>query len=638
MKRLIFLLFFFVIIFPVLAHAYDPCMLIGGSCQASCSEGEEEIELTTPCDSGICCVPTTQALVNPEASSLTCLDGTLLDSCSSAIQPNFCSQDGILTEDCLVCGCPAPEDICNPDGSCTLAQFQGQQSTDLGLINSPPLTSPIPQISSPFNLDLKAYATDPESQELFFAFQQTQDLSYSSSISACTIIDSMLSCQPAQSQGAETIQVIVSDGVKSSTLDVSIITQQASQQELNLPPIAAAGEDIVAYSGQRIILDASKSTDPDNDLIYQDSSFVWKHNNLVIGRGVTLLKRFDSPGGYTVELEVTDSAGLTSKDTVSVFIQNKNRCRNTTASYFPQDTICDNKWPSHQGELIAINSRSQSCDLIEVCDESTDYIIEDAIDCCDGSPLKDSRKAGACNFANKYSQGSQKRCQGIYLIKGIGDNAIYMQDYFEAEMCCYAVESICTKPANFYKAKPLPRTQKQQNVQNIFCKTTPANRILGNWYSDTVLSYNNIALQDLHAGATINVLATGTCVDYSVALVTLLRKIGYTQDEVFVAEASNHAYTLIRLPLDRKFHFADTTGNNAPSIILGSTPRGYSYCENLMACYNDHGKQLCPELKSIVGCEGIKEPFTKQASRFSFKTQKIVKGAVSLFVEEVKRE
>jgi len=621
----------------------DSCSSIGGQCLESCNEQQEEIQLNQPCESGICCKQSTQALVNPEASSSTCRDGTQLNSCSESIKPNFCTQEGVMLESCSSCGCPNPEDICNPDGSCTLSTTQGEESSDIGLVNNPPLTTDVQQITSPFTIDLKLYAVDPEGKPLTFIFQQTQSPSYSSQFSQCTISNSILSCQPSQSSGNEKVAIIASDTLKYSLISINIQSQgQAQQQAIpNQPPQPIITGNNFAYIGKKISLDASKTTDANGDLIFQDYSFVWKLNQQEIGRGIKLTTSFDAPGVYTIELEATDAAGLTGISSIGISIldhSSKSKCRNTTAVYFPQDTICDNKWPSREGELIAINSRSKSCDLIEVCDDGLDFIVEDAIDCCDGTPLTEIKKAKACNFANQYSQGNQQRCQGLYAIKGVGDNAIYMQDYLEAEMCCYGVESICTKPSNLYTRNPLPRTSKQQNIQQLECKTSKENRVLGNWYSDSLMSYNNIALQDLHAGATINALATGTCVDYGVALTTILRKLGYSKDDVFLGEASNHAYTIVRLPLDIKYHIVDTTGNKAPSIILGNVPYGYPYCQNLLNCYNDLGKQLCPEMKSIVGCEGVKEPFTKQASRISFKTQKITKKIVSLLVEEATRE
>jgi len=526
------------------------------------------------------------------------------------------------------------QENCAVDGSCP--QTATQESSDLNLINNPPLVVEIPQITTPFNLDLKLYAVDPENQPMTFVFESTLTSTYSSGMASCSLQSSLLSCLSGSTSGFDKLTILVSDGMKTTPLAINIFNEAASAVSINLPPQANAGQDISAFPGHRVLLDATKTTDPNNDLVFQESSFIWKLNNEELGRGLTLLQRFDKPGAYTIDLEVTDAAGLLGKDQAVVFIQEKTSCRNTTAIYFPLDTSCQTQWPTQEGELIVMNTRSPSCSLVEVCSPELDPMIEEVLDCCDGTPLKDPKKSQACNFANKYSQGSNKRCQALYAVKAVGDSAIYMQDYFEAEMCCYGVEAICNKKTNFYKALPTPRTNKPSS-QQLLCKTTPDNHILGTWLSDSIMSYNNIALQDVHAAATLTVLGTGTCVDYSVALVTLLRKLGYSNDEVFIAEASNHAYTIIRLPLDRKYHIVDTTGNKAPSIVLGNVPQGYPYCENIQNCYNDLGKQLCPELKSIVGCEGIRESFTRKTSRFSFKAQKLVKGVTELFVEEVKR-
>ncbi len=42
-----------------------------------------------------------------------------------------------------------------------------------------------------------------------------------------------------------------------------------------------------------------------------------------------------------------------------------------------------------------------------------------------------------------------------------------MQDYFEAEMCCYGVEELCLNPLNLYTAKPKPKTNK--DLTNLRC-------------------------------------------------------------------------------------------------------------------------------------------------------------------------
>ena len=94
---------------------------------------------------------------------------------------------------------------------------------------------------------------------------------------------------------------------------------------------------------------------------------------------------------------------------------------------------------------------------------------------------------------------------------------------------------------------------------------------------------------------------TGTCVDYSSAITTLIRKLGYLRDEVYTVRAKDHAYNLIRFKGDDKYTIVDTTGNNY-AIELNSVPQGYDYCESILSCYNDLGTQICPQLEEIYGC------------------------------------
>jgi hypothetical protein len=78
----------------------------------------------------------------------------------------------------------------------------------------------------------------------------------------------------------------------------------------------------------------------------------------------------------------------------------------------------------------------------------------------------------------------------------------------------------------------------------------------------------------------INVYQTGVCRDYSLAVATLLRKAGYSQNEVFNFCDGDHCYNLVKFPGDAKYHVVDTTGNNI-GVNLGALPGGYPYCNNL---------------------------------------------------------
>jgi len=124
------------------------------------------------------------------------------------------------------------------------------------------------------------------------------------------------------------------------------------------------------------------------------------------------------------------------------------------------------------------------------------------------------------------------------------------------------------------------------------------------------MSKNSCKFSDLIAHANIledKGIHTGSCVDYSVSLTTLLRKAGYTKDEVFTTCGPGHAYNLVKFPGDLKYHIVDTTGNKPNPITLGGKPSGnYSYCSYgsgcQPACMNDAYNGNCPAKSEVYGC------------------------------------
>jgi len=622
-------------LYIVNAQGDADCQEIGGQCKNECDADEMIVELTSSCSSGICCVSNIQAL-NNIGTETTCSDGTPYWACSDFNsgglgKPKYC-ENGQLISACENCGCPdgsyCSQGICLSAGS-------GTESSDLSLANSNPTISQIPPLNAPFDsMDLNQYAEDPEGKDLIFTFSNELD-TFSSKIVQCDIANDLLSCFPKQG-GSEIITIYAFDGEKSSAMVFSLdVMQTQTDSGTNAYPKADAGDDRVVTINQEAVLDGSKSYDPDGNLPSLSSAFVWKEGESVLGQGKIIKTRFPKPGLYTITLEVTDVKGAISMDNVHVEVNKKEKCGGTSTLYAPQDTICTKKWPSNEGEILAINSRSNSCDLFEVCDDGLDYIVEDAINCCDGTPLLDRKRSGSCSFANVNSGADVKTCQALYIIKGIGDGAIYMQDYFYSEMCCYGVRELCPEQYPLYTSRPLPITDTDLSL--LQCKTTAENRELGEWLSDTRLDKNNIALQDVHAGATINILSTGTCVDYGAAVVTLLRKLGFGKTEIYLGEATNHAYTLVKFPLDRKYTIIDTTGNADPITLGGLPPQDYPYCENLVNCYNDNGRTLCPELTKIKGCERVEESVIKQGSRITFKAKKVIGTVIEKLTLEAKR-
>jgi hypothetical protein len=605
------------------------------------------------CLNGACTSSTTNSAINK------CSDGTSYEECSAS-KPLFCSS-GTLINRCNICTCPN-DGKCQLDGSC-ISTIQTVESSNLNLLINPPIFSFLPELlidkdqpdlTNLINLD--TYAKDPANKKLDFTFQNKQK-TFNSDIIDCFINNNIFGCGNPKREGILSIDIFADNGIKSSSSKLSLkvlsknlqFAQGGENQNIipdlrkpigkdgfeNKAPIANAGEDKTIPSSTIIILDASKSYDEEGNLPNSPSNYIWYENGQEIGKGLNLKKVFP-PGTHKITLQVIDADGLSSTDTIFVSVKSKTTCKDTNAIYVPEDTICNKKWPSQEGSLLTLNSRGYSCNLVEVCDENLDPLIEDSIDCCDGTPLIDDRsKANACSFANKYSVQDTKKCQALYLIESLGGDSVYMKDYLEAEMCCKGVKELCGNPINFYTAKPLPRTGK--DLSKLKCYNTQDNSPPGEWVSDTKLELNNIALQDPPTHVSLNILATGTCADYSFALTTLLRKVGYNENEVYTVEAPDHAYNIVRLPLDRKYTIIDTTGNYNLAIVFGNTPPGYEYCENMKNCYNDNGESLCPPLQEIYGCENVKQNLVQKTKVVGFKTNKILNIIIKLVKTELER-
>jgi len=82
----------------------------------------------------------------------------------------------------------------------------------------------------------------------------------------------------------------------------------AMQVVVNYPPVAEAGEDQRASTGEIVCFDGSKSSDKDGNLI----GFNWDFGDGTKDRGVTVSHAYEKPGRYWVTLTVEDDSGSTS--------------------------------------------------------------------------------------------------------------------------------------------------------------------------------------------------------------------------------------------------------------------------------------------------------------------------------------
>jgi len=323
-----------------------------------------------------------------------------------------------------------------------------------------------------------------------------------------------------------------------------------------------------------------------------------------------------------------------------------------TTKYAPHDTVCQHKWPTSDGPDIGMNTESDSCNLVEVCDPNLDYIVDDALLCCEyegySSRLSgDSDKIAACSYAHTAAYGggfldfrdnfnstTLKQCLAHYMIRGFGQNAVYMQGYFHGEFCCYGSGDFCPSGCSKWRVNPAAWEMGTSASCAGPGGTTPDFQMGGHrceyrkwwlfgwhyygkhgyWHSDTNWHSNSDSAADIPAHASIRRLSTGTCVDYSFSLTTMLRKAGYSKDQVLSVNGEGHGYNLVKFPGEAKWHYVDAVGNTGGGVYGGSgfpDPKTawYHYCCKLDdGCSNDvytQSRSRCPSNNMIYGCEGV---------------------------------
>jgi hypothetical protein len=277
----------------------------------------------------------------------------------------------------------------------------------------------------------------------------------------------------------------------------------------------------------------------------------------------------------------------------------KNACVDTS-NYIgtPKDTICTAGWPNKQGKKVIINEENYACDLFEVTDPSVLSISQETSQCYD-SGCNNAACHSLCSAAylqsgadSRKDSASFKKFAGLYITYGLGPAAKYMKKYFYPELACDGTGG-CPNIDEY-----------NSNARQLQCKLSVGQPI--GWASDTDMSKNSCIFSDLPTHVNINILNTGTCVDYSTTLTTLLRTVGYSKNEVYSVTAPGHEYNLVKFPGDTKWTIVDTVGNAGNPI--GDTwswgPNGsITHCDYLSdKCSNDAGQVKCPLKNEVLGC------------------------------------
>ena len=403
------------------------------------------------------------------------------------------------------------------------------------------------------------------------------------------------------------------NGSNLSASGTAVSLDPGSSQDLREEIIAP--EDVRTFpQGESILFQAKAcENEPCQYLWWSDRDGILDSNQSFSRRGMTA-------GWHSVTLTVTDGSGCASRDSIELGVAPPSACSDVSPlpRYYPVDTPCRDIWPNG----------TESCQEIEVCHPDLDYIVLDAVRCCNGTA-----SSPACAWARAHADGDNKRCRGLYIIRAFGPDAVYMQGYALFKACCSGYPE-CTRTSWPSLAGTVSfREGFNQNVANLSCRQEEWG--VSAWRSDTNMSENSAVLGLFPAHATVNILQTGVCVDYAAALTTALRKAGYNKSEAMVAASlgydlpllgdhPGHAYNLVKLPGEEGYHIVDTTGNGE-----GINPEGLphyfwfvgnfmnqpvrirvfdwwvGYCSKISPYgFNDLGSVKAPASAEICGCPG----------------------------------
>jgi len=289
------------------------------------------------------------------------------------------------------------------------------------------------------------------------------------------------------------------------------------------------------------------------------------------------------------------------------------------------DTICHSYWPTNEGNSVNVyGTLISSCSIFEVANPDLDKYVIEAEDFCS---LDNSIEYSKSIYQGLNNEQKFKKCKGIFLIEGLGKRAEFMQGYFTPTACCNKNPFICDDPQYFGQCNSGKDPIEKFNsfAQDLKCDPNIKNSA---WISDDEASLNYCNTVPFPAHVALNILKTGACEEYSIALTTLLRKAGYSKDEVMSVNGIYHMFNYVKFPGDNKYYFVDTVGNEEDwsknwatsydfhkKIALGgkrsfvvNSKLNYDHCiMPIKVCYNDVGEVPCPDNSDIYQCENVPE-------------------------------
>ncbi len=284
---------------------------------------------------------------------------------------------------------------------------------------------------------------------------------------------------------------------------------------------------------------------------------------------------------------------------------------NTNSKYAPSDSGCTDVWPNGDGTFIYFGNDvcAPKCDVMEICSEELDYIVEEASDCCLGLFNNDHESSdySTCDWArdeaDNYYGGDLTACRGLYYIKA-SSNPVperrYLRYDYGGDDC--QTDGYCgTEGANSpytegleCKAPPCYSSDVRESndyegylfngINDCFSGT--------GWTNDYNMDRNYCWMSPQPVHVMSNIMESGNCIGKSMTGLTLLRKMGFDSDSVWSVVSSDgtsgHNWLAVLFPNDNAFHFVDLNRNQ----LMG-------YSREEIASHEDQPEGFCNEVSRI---------------------------------------
>ncbi len=194
-----------------------------------------------------------------------------------------------------------------------------------------------------------------------------------------------------------------------------------------------------------------------------------------------------------------------------------------------------------------------ACELYDVCNPVLNKYTDEAETSCSSGASELLYKKCLYDYVVQVGLGPKG---SVGAKKNVGN---WMQDFWKQEVNYQGTLTSCSDSGEHSWLNP------RSSYFLASGKNEPA------WTSDSDFTKNNCQVYDLPAHVSVDVIHTGTCADYSIALTSLLRKSGFSSDETVsvgsLAPGQGHSYNVVKTPGSMNYKIVDTNVNMDQSYV-----------------------------------------------------------------------